>query len=105
MLALFIYLGRNWARVLVLIVSTISIVSAFVSWWAQGQQLTLDGSLTTLALDILVLLALSSWSFKEPGQQDEQDEENKLLDLVETRVCISGLTLTQNPNPKKNKAV
>ncbi|KQR91603.1 MAG: hypothetical protein J0I33_04735 [Microbacterium ginsengisoli] len=59
-LALFIYLGRNWARVLVLIVSTISIVSAFVSWWAQGQQLTLDGSLTTLALDILVLLALSS---------------------------------------------
>ncbi|WP_447348634.1 hypothetical protein, partial [Salmonella enterica] len=58
-LALFIYLGRNWARVLVLIVSTISIVSAFVSWWAQGQQLTLDGSLTTLALDILVLLALS----------------------------------------------
>ena len=49
-----------------------------------------------------VLLVLSSWSFKEPGQQDDQDGENKLLDLGEMQVCISGLTLTRNPNPQKN---
>ena len=48
-----------------------------------------------------VLLVLSSWSFGEPGQQDDQDGENKLLDLVEMKVCFSGLTLTQNPNPQK----
>ena len=51
-----------------------------------------------------VLLVLSSWSFKEPGQQDDQDGENKLLDLGEMKVCISGLTLTRNPNPQKNKS-
>jgi hypothetical protein len=30
-----------------------------------------------------VLLVLSSCSFKEPGQQDDQDEENKLFDFGE----------------------
>ena len=43
----------------------------------------------------------SSCSFKEPGQQDDQDEENKLLNLVEMKVCFSGLTLTQT---QKNKS-
>jgi hypothetical protein len=49
------------------------------------------------SVSFLVLLVLSSCSFKEPGQQDDQDEENKLLNLEEMKVCFSGLT--HNPKP------
>ena len=59
---------------------------------------------TKKSLCFSVLLVLSSCSFKEPGQQDDQDRENKLLDSGEMKVCISGLTLTQTPNPQKNKS-
>ena len=59
---------------------------------------------TKKSLYFSVLLVLSSWSFKEPGQQDEQDGEKQTLDSGEMKVCISGLTLTQNPNPQKNKS-
>lgn len=52
--------GSNAARVIVMIVSTISIAAAFVSWWETGVEITVATSLVTLALDILVLLALSS---------------------------------------------
>jgi hypothetical protein len=52
--------GSNAARVIVMIVSTISIVAAFVSWWNVGDEITVGTTLVTLALDILVLLALSS---------------------------------------------
>jgi hypothetical protein len=34
-----------------------------------------------------VLLVLSSCSFKEPGQQDDQDGENKLSNLGKTKLC------------------
>jgi len=59
-LAVFIFLGFNWARVAVLTFSAISICSAFAAWWAQGKSLTIDSTLWSVALDILVLLALSS---------------------------------------------
>jgi hypothetical protein len=52
--------GSNAARIIVMIVSTISIVTAFVSWWQVGAEITVATTLVTLALDILVLLALSS---------------------------------------------
>ena len=54
--------GGNAARVLVMAVATVSIVTAFVSWWVQGQEITLQTTLLSLAVDILVLLALSSRS-------------------------------------------
>jgi hypothetical protein len=45
-----------------------------------------------------------------PGSLNDQDDrtsrtkKSKLLDLGEMKVCFSGLTLTQNPNPQKNKS-
>lgn len=59
---LLILRGSNAARVLVMIVSAISISAAFVSWWARDQEITLQTTLLSLADDILVLLALSSRS-------------------------------------------
>ena len=37
-----IWVGRNWARVAIMIVTTLAICAAFVGWWDQGQELTLD---------------------------------------------------------------
>ena len=59
---LLILRGSNAARVLVMIVSAISISAAFVSWWARDQEITLQTTLLSLAVDVLVLLALSSRS-------------------------------------------
>ncbi|WP_314430259.1 hypothetical protein [Microbacterium lacticum] len=44
------------------VVTAISISTAFVSWWARDQEITLQTTLLSLAVDILVLLALSSRS-------------------------------------------
>lgn len=54
--------GSNAARVLVMTLAAISIVTAFVSWWVRDQEITLQTTLLSLAVDILVLLALSSRS-------------------------------------------
>ncbi|MFF2371905.1 hypothetical protein [Agromyces sp. NPDC058110] len=59
-LAWLIFLGVNWARILVMIFATLSISGSFAAWWAGDQELHLDFTLVTLALDILVMLALSS---------------------------------------------
>jgi hypothetical protein len=59
-LAFLILRGWNWPRVFVMFVSVVSICSSFFSWWFQGEDLKLDTTLLSLALDILVLLALSS---------------------------------------------
>lgn len=55
-----IFFGGNLARVLVMVISVGSISASFVGWWAYGQQITVNTTLITLSLDILVLLALSS---------------------------------------------
>ena len=59
---LLILRGRNFPRVVVMIISVLSISTAFTGWWVQGQDIRLSTTLVTLALDILVLLALSSRS-------------------------------------------
>jgi hypothetical protein len=59
-LAFLILRGWNWPRVFVMFVSVVSICSTFFSWWFQGEDLRLNTTLFSLALDILVLLALSS---------------------------------------------
>ena len=59
LLAVLIYLGKNWARVLVMIAATIDIITTFIAWASQQQEITLAGSIFSLALDILILLALS----------------------------------------------
>ena len=62
LLAVLVFLGRNWARVIVMCISVLSISTVFGAWWAQGQEITLEGSFVSLAIDILLLLALSSRS-------------------------------------------
>ncbi|SIS00850.1 hypothetical protein [Microbacterium sp. RURRCA19A] len=52
--------GSNVARVIVMLVSTLSIITAFAGWWELGQEITVGTTLVTVSLDILVLLALSS---------------------------------------------
>ncbi|MCD2443693.1 hypothetical protein LQ757_15540 [Agromyces sp. SYSU K20354] len=59
LLAFAVYRGSNAARLTLMIFATLSIV---ISWfdYAAGQEITIRTTLVTLALDILVLLALSS---------------------------------------------
>lgn len=59
-LAVLILRGRNTPRVIVMTFSTLSIASTFAAWWVQGQEIRIDTTFLTLALDILVLLALSA---------------------------------------------
>lgn len=60
LLAFLIYRGVNWARVLVMGFSVVSISFSFAAWWAEDQEITINTTFVTLAFDILVLLALSS---------------------------------------------
>lgn len=57
-----IFTGHNVARVLVMLIATIDISTAFVGWVERGGLLRLETAPYTLALDVLVLLALSSRS-------------------------------------------
>jgi hypothetical protein len=73
-LAVFIFLGRNWARVTVMFLSLFSITGAFVGWWADGQQITLTSgtSVVAVSLDILILLALSSRTAAAYARRNEK---------------------------------
>lgn len=55
-----IWRGSNFARVITMLVLTLSILGSAVGYFVQGQQITVRTTLFALALDILVLLALSS---------------------------------------------
>lgn len=71
-MALLVYRGVNGARLIVMTVSVVSISSAFIAWWVQGQAIHLDGTFFTLALDILILLALSSRSAAAYARRKER---------------------------------
>ena len=58
--AVLVYLGNNVARLAVMIFATLSITVAAVDYFGGGTDITIRTTLLTLALDILVLLALSS---------------------------------------------
>lgn len=60
LLVFFIWKGSNWARIVAMAGATFSIVVAFVGYWRSNEEITLRTTLLSLALDILVLLALSS---------------------------------------------
>ncbi len=59
-LAWSIWRGSNTARVLVMFGVTISTLTSAVGYFANGEKITIHTTLLTVALDILVLLALSS---------------------------------------------
>lgn len=71
-LAFFILIGHNWARVMIMTFSSISITGSFIQWWAGGLELKITGSLLTLGLDILILLALSSRSAAAYARRNER---------------------------------
>ncbi|MCW3493177.1 hypothetical protein [Microbacterium sp. SSM24] len=71
-LAVFVYLGRNWARVIVMLFAVLRISTTFVAWWAQGQEITLGTTFISLAVDILLLLALSSRSAAAYARRNER---------------------------------
>ncbi|WP_394553997.1 hypothetical protein ACDF64_05710 [Agromyces sp. MMS24-JH15] len=70
-LGVVVYFGVNWARITLLVLGTLSISGTFASWWAGDQEIHLDFTLVTLALDILVMLALSS----EPARRYARRKE------------------------------
>ena len=55
-----IWRGSNLARVLVMCGVTLSTITAASSYFANGEQITIQTTLLTVSFDILVLLALSS---------------------------------------------
>jgi hypothetical protein len=59
-LGLATYLGRNWARVLLMLSCATTIVVAFIASATGGRRPTLGSGLPHVALGILVLLALTS---------------------------------------------
>ena len=58
-LALAVMFRRNWARILLMLFSVIAVVAAFINNADRSEVITL-GALPTVAISILVLLALSS---------------------------------------------
>lgn len=75
LLAILVYRGHNWARVVVMIIAVGSISTSFFAWWVQGQEITLDSTFVSLSLDILVLLALSSRSAAAYARRNERRSE------------------------------
>ena len=59
-LAVAVYFGSNAARLTVMIFATLSITVSAIDYFGEDAEITLRTTLVTLALDILVLLALSS---------------------------------------------
>ncbi len=59
-LAWSVWRGSNAARIFVMLGATASITASAISYFALGEEITVRTTLLTLALDILILLALSS---------------------------------------------
>ncbi len=59
-LAFLIHRGLNWPRVLVMVIAVCSIGADFFAWRVLHEDIELEGRFVSLALDILILLALSS---------------------------------------------
>ena len=83
LLGVFVLRGGNRARVIVMIFSTLAITGTFLGWWFDGETIALTGTLIGLAVDILILLALSSRKSaayarrNEPSREDEFGVENE----------------------------
>lgn len=60
LLALLVFFGSNWARIAAMSYSALIIVISAVDYFNGGPQISLRNNLLGLALDILVVLALSS---------------------------------------------
>jgi len=59
-MALLVWRGHNWARVVAMSFASLSILFSFADYSLNGAQITLRTSLVSVTIDILILLALSS---------------------------------------------
>lgn len=59
-LAVLILRGWNWPRVLVMSWATVFITSSFIGWWFSDEVISIETTLLSIGLDVLLLLALSS---------------------------------------------
>ncbi len=73
-LAVLIFLGKNWARVLIMGFVTLDILVAFSAWLSSERMLASGLSFHVLALDILILLALSSRGAADYARRLEPSE-------------------------------
>jgi hypothetical protein len=73
LLAILIFRGHNWPRVIVMLIAVISICSSFSAWWVLGEEITFESTYVSLSLDILVLLALSSRSASAYARRNERE--------------------------------
>jgi len=71
-LAFFVLGGHNWARVVIMSFSAISITTSFLQWWDDGLEISIATTLLTVGLDILILLALSSRSAAAYARRNER---------------------------------
>ena len=62
LLAVLVFLGRNWPRVTIMVFATADVLVAFSAWISAERTLSTSISFQVLALDILILLAMSSRS-------------------------------------------
>lgn len=75
-LAVLIWSGSNWARITVMLFATINITIAAIDSFTGETEVTIRTTFVTVALDILILLALSSRSSRawarlpRPGRHD-----------------------------------
>jgi LssY-like putative type I secretion system component LssY len=63
-LALAVYAGRNWARILLMLSCVVTTIGAFIGS-ANGSQAVTLASLPTVGINIMVLLALSSYRARQ----------------------------------------
>lgn len=69
--------GSNLARVLVMCGVTLSTITAATSYFANGEKITIDTTLLTVSLDILVLLALSSRDARQWARQQTDARKHR----------------------------
>ena len=64
-MALAVFFGRNWARILLMLSCVLTTIGAFIGNANGSEAVTLATSLPTVGLSIMVLLALSSHRARE----------------------------------------
>jgi len=64
-LAVAVFVGRNWARILLMLSCVVTTIGAFIGNANRSEVITLATSLPTVGLSIMVLLALSSHRARE----------------------------------------
>lgn len=70
-LAGLVFAGANWARIVAMSFASLSIIVVFLDWWNAGIPVTFQTSLASVALDILVLLALSAQSARSFARRND----------------------------------